>query len=447
MDPEAAASAEDRPAQPHATEHAASSPASASTLTPVKPGERILTLDVLRGIALFGVLAANIWLWFSGVTFRFPEYRDEVWRLSADAVAYHSIWFFISGKAITTFSLLFGIGFALQMTRAGARGRSIVRHHSRRLAVLLAIGAVHAFFIWYGDILMAYSVLGFALLLFRKRRERTLLAWAVSLVLILPVLFGSVILVMATVGTEAGPEPTAVLAEASERNTEILALFASAEPARVFEGNLRMLREQWLSPKSAMLVTLLGIFLLGLYVGRRRILEDPAAHRALLWRVVAFGFPIGIAGTTVGWLLTSIPPAEATALPWLPLAVMTSVALGTFPLAFAYIGAATLLLQHPAWRGPLSSFAPVGRMALTNYLAQSVLCVGIYYGGGLVGRAGPFFGLLLAVGVFALQMVWSAWWLARFRFGPMEWVWRSLTYGQVQPMRLSQPAAPAAEPA
>lgn len=436
MNPEPAPTGEDtRPAPPAPT-----------PLAPVNPNERILTLDVLRGIALFGVLAANIWVWFSGIVFRFPEYRSEVWSLSADSLAFHFIAFFISGKAITTFSMLFGLGFAVQMMRADARGRSIVRHHSRRLAILLVFGAVHGVFLWYGDILAAYALLGFGLLLFRKRRERTLLIWAGVLIVALPILLSSVPLVMATASPEAGPDPGARLAEMAERNGELLALFASADPAQIVRGNLSMLQRQWLSPKSLFLVVLFGVFLLGLYAGRRRLFEHPGAHRALLRRLVIYGFSIGVVGTAAGMMLGSMPPEESMALAWMPLAMTAAFTAGTVPFALAYIATATLLLERPAWRRPLSAFAPVGRMALTNYLAQTVICISIYYWGGLVGQAGPLFGLILALVVFPVQMAGSAWWLARFRFGPMEWLWRSLTYGRLQSMRLAPAVPPAVEP-
>jgi uncharacterized protein len=187
-------------------------------LTPVAPGDRILALDVLRGIALFGVLAANIWLWFSGVIFRFPDYNAEIWSLSPDGLAFLFVAFFISGKAITTFSLLFGIGFAVQMMRAEAKGRGIGRHHSRRLAILLLFGAIHAVFLWYGDILVAYALLGFGLLLFRRRSQRTALIWAVG-----PHRRGAHAPGRGPPGhgggePDAGPEPAVILAEMTERN-------------------------------------------------------------------------------------------------------------------------------------------------------------------------------------------------------------------------------------
>jgi uncharacterized protein len=421
-------------------------PTAPQSLAPVAPGERILALDVLRGIALFGVLAANIWLWFSGVIFRFPGYNSEVWSFSPDGLAFLFIAFFISGKAITTFSFLFGLGFAVQMQRAEARGRSIGRHHSRRLAILLLFGAIHAVFLWYGDILMAYALLGFALLLFRKRRDRTLLVWAAVLIVAVPIALGTVPVVLSVAKPDAGPEPAVILAEMTERNSSNLALFASAEPGQVIQGNLQMLRQQWLTPKATFLLSIFGIFLLGLWAGRRRLFEDPAAHRPLLRRIILWGFPLGMIGTGIQLALRSIPLEQFLAITWMPLAMAFTIAIGMVPFALAYIATATLLMQSPAWRARLFLFAPVGRMALTNYLGQSVICIAIYYGGGLVGVAGPLFGLMLALVIFPAQMVLSAWWLARFRYGPMEWLWRSLTYGRLQPMRGVAPAFPATEP-
>jgi uncharacterized protein len=418
----------------------------AAPLTPVDANERIVTLDVLRGIALFGVLVANIWLWFSGINFLFPGYNAEVWSGSADGIAFLLVAFFVSGKAITTFSFLFGLGFAVQMMRAEARGRGIVRHHARRLAVLLVFGALHAVFLWYGDILFTYALLGFGLLLFRKRREKTLLVWAAVLVLLVSVLMGAVPLVMAALNPDAAPEPATVLAEMTERNGALLALFASAEPARIVSGNLAMLREWWLTPKVLFHLVFFGIFLLGLWAGRRRIFEDPAAHRVLLRRLIAIGFPVGIAATAVGTALRSIPPEEFLAITWMPLAMSVTATLGTLPFALAYIATATLLMERVEWRGRLAHFAPVGRMALTNYLAQTVICLALFYGGGLVGQVGAIFGIFAALVIFPIQMAWSTWWLARFRFGPMEWLWRSLVYRRLQPMRLAPPLVPGVQP-
>jgi uncharacterized protein len=407
-------------------------------LQPVTATERIFTIDVLRGIALLGVLVANVWLWFSGAVFLFPGLQSELRRITLDSLAFYFVGIFISGKALSTFSFLFGLGFAVQIMRAEARGARIGLVYSRRLAVLLMMGAVHGVLLWYGDILLTYAMLGFALLLFRRRTERTVLVWAVVLVFVLPLILGTIPLILHAAGKGPDKPPAERVAKMTEENRDNLALFTSDSYPTIVRGNLRMLRDMYISPKALGFFMLLGFFLLGLYTGRRRILEDPEAHRRLLRGIVAWGFALGLAGTLAGTALRVVFDVEtAIALPWFPLAMMASMALGTVPFALAYIAAITLLLQRPPWRELLKPFGPVGRMALSNYLSQTVICLAIFYGGDLIGTYRPALYLLISLALFAVQIWWSAWWLARYRFGPMEWVWRSLTYGRMQPMRMA----------
>lgn len=410
---------------------------SGSALQPIQSAERIVTLDILRGIALFGVLAANIWLWFSGVTFLFPAVANELRQLSIDSVAFFFISIFISGKAIRTFSFLFGLGFALQMMRAEAQGRNIGFVYSRRLIVLLTFGIIHAVVFWYGDILTTYALLGFGLLLFRRAGQRTVLVWAAVVIFVVPIATSSVPLIRSMVAAPASVPASATREAAQNRQRTMLALFASAEPVRIIEGNLLMLRRMYLTPQVINVVDLFGFFLLGLFAGRARVFENPMAYRRQLLRVVVCGFPIGlIAALAQGALRMRFGGPAAAALPWFPLAMSATTVIGTTPFALAYIAAATLLLEHRRWKTVLGIFAPVGRMALTNYLAQTLICLAIYYVGGLFGSFRPALGLLIAVIIFVTQIAFSTLWLRRYRFGPVEWLWRSLTYGHMQPMRI-----------
>ncbi|HEX2092700.1 MAG TPA: DUF418 domain-containing protein [Longimicrobiaceae bacterium] len=408
---------------------------SAALAAPLASGERILTLDVLRGIALFGVLTANVWEWFSGLWFRHPAYREELLRLTADSVTHQLMAVLVSGKAVTTFSFLFGLGFAVQMLRAETRGASVVPVYARRLTVLLLVGAGHAVFLWYGDILSLYALLGFALLFFRRRSDRTLIAWAVVLGFVLPVLpaVAHVVVSLFGAGTGAAPamDPLARLRATS------LAAFQSGSYAQVVQANLRMTYFYYLGPFWTFTMYVFAMFLLGLYAGRRRVLQEVERHRAAFRRLVVWGLSLGLAGNVAESVLrTAFAPATREARPWLGLLVEVLDYGATPLLAFGYIAAVTLLLRRADWRRRLAVFAPVGRMALTNYLAQTVICLAIFYSGGLVGRTGPAAGLLIALLIYAVQMAWSPWWLARFHFGPMEWLWRSLTYGRPQPMRI-----------
>jgi uncharacterized protein len=420
---------------------AAASAAPAAALAPVAEQERIVTLDILRGIALLGVVVANVWLWFSGIAFRGLAYRDELMKVSLDSIVFMAIAVLVSGKAISTFSFLFGHGFAVQMLRAEARGRSVVPTYLRRLGVLLIIGLAHMTLLWYGDILTAYALLGFILVLFRKRADRTLLIWAAILIIAVPTLLGAIPMIMSALGVEM---PTPDLAAIDARHAATLAVFQSTDYGAIVRENLVQAGKFFFGRKSVFLLYLLGLFLLGLYVGRRRMFQNVSAHRALLRRLVIWGIPIGlIAGIVLAVMQVGFEPGEIMAKPWLALVFTVLSMLSMPPLAAGYVAAVTLLLEKPQWADRLSIFAPVGRMALTNYLLQTVILVSIVngYGLGMIGHIGPAFGLVMALTLYSLQMIWSPIWLNHFRFGPMEWLWRSLTYGTPQPMRIRHPAA------
>jgi uncharacterized protein len=235
---------------------------------------------------------------------------------------------------------------------------------------------------------------------------------------------------------EPDKTPAERIGEMEEENRGKLERFTSGRYTDVVRGNLVMLRDMYVSPKSLSMLMFLGIFLLGLYAGRRRIFEDVSAHRVLLRRVALWGLLLGVPATLASFgLRLAFAIEEIITLPWFPLAMMASQALGTVPFALGYIAVATLLLQDSRWRTRLGVFAPVGRMALTNYLSQTLICLAIFYVGGLLGKFQPALNLVIALLIFIVQMWLSAWWLERYRFGPMEWVWRSVTYGAAQGMR------------
>jgi uncharacterized protein len=409
-------------------------------LTPVTARERIVLLDILRGIALLGVVVANVWLWFSGVYFQMPGIRDELVRLSLDALVFNGIGILVSGKAVATFSFLFGLGFAMQMLRAQERGVEIAPVYRRRLGVLLLFGLLHGVFLWFGDILALYAFLGFLLLLFRSRTDRTLLIWAGVLLVAVPLLMGAVPLIVGLFGSGMPPPDLVAMSEA---RAATLAAFQSGEPSQVLAENLGMLQFMYISPKAlAWTLFSLGLFLLGLFAGRRRFFENVSAHRAGFRRVAMWGVGVGLpCSIGIGVLYITYPPEAMLTRPGLGIVASVLVTFGTVPLAFGYIASATLLLQRAGWQRRLGHFAPVGRMALTNYLSQTVICLLLFYGygAGLIGRTGPAAALAIALLIFAMQMAWSPWWLARYRFGPAEWLWRSLTYGRLQPMRIDEP--------
>lgn len=419
---------------------------------PVDGAERLVLLDALRGFALCGVFISNVYVWFSGRAFMGrPQMEAAVASASAlDIVTMRAATFLVFGKFITIFSFLFGLGFAVQMGRAEQRGASVVPLYLRRLVAMLAIGLSHLFLLWYGDILSTYAVLGFGLLLFRKRADKTLLIWTAFLILVAPVV-GMFLLRLPQLFGSA--EATAAAAKAAKEHGEAikaqtLAAFTSGGYFDVLRANASFYLGEFIKPLVTVMLSLLGRFLLGLIAGRRRLFHDVAQHRALFRKVLIWGLVLGVLGngpSVVLQILFMRKVLNPDSLPWLPVVMTVVRQFGEVGLAAFYVTGFSLLFLRPSWQRVLSVLAPVGRMALSNYLSQTVFSLLFFYGYGLgfIGRFGPAALVAIPVGVFILQIGVSHLWLSRFRFGPAEWVWRSLTYGKAQPMlRAHSPESP-----
>lgn len=406
---------------------------------PLVPGQRVLAVDVIRGFALLGVLLVN--MGFFATPFQAILLDEPWWPGWLDRGVEFAVRALAEGKFYILFSLLFGLGMALQMQRAAERGHRFGGYYVRRLVVLLAFGVAHALLLWYGDILTVYAVLGFVLLLFRRRKDKTILIWAVATYVLPIVAFGALtgLLELARMIPEAAGEIERGFAE-QEAEFHVAAVLAVERYARGSWADVFWQRLSDLGDMQFALLfmgpTVTAMFLVGLYVGRRRILHEPEAHLGLLRGLVYAGLPLGLLcnlGFAVGAEVTN--PAIPTWSWWLTYALQCT---GAPLLAFGYAAALVLLLRAERWQRRLHPLAAVGRMALTNYLLQSLICTTIFYsyGLGLFGRVGPAVYVPLALGIYAVQIPLSVWWLGRFRFGPLEWVWRTLTYGRVQPMRL-----------
>ena len=410
------------------------------TVGPVQSGERIQVLDVLRGFAVFGILLVN--MEFFGA----PLYRvvtgAEWWPGTADRVAEWLIRFLAEAKFYSLFSFLFGLGFSLQMARAAARGVVFTSLHRRRVFGLMLIGLVHAFLVWYGDILVIYALMGLVLMLFRRVKDRTLVVWAVCL-LMLPVALNAALAGLVQTGRRS-PQ----MRERIERS------FAEsrAEYERRTEESVRAYGQGSYSELAAQraqdvffiysvaiirhLPNVLAMFLLGLYIGRKHMWENLAQHAAALRRVAAWGLLIGVPANAVFTVANAMSnPAEPS---WGVTLTKLALALGAPALCFAYASVLVLLWEDERWCQRLRPLASVGRMALSNYLLHSLVCTTLFYSYGLAlyGKVGPALGVLLTLGIYMVQVPLSAWWLARFRYGPAEWAWRSMTYGRLQPIRI-----------
>ncbi|AKT43261.1 DUF418 domain-containing protein [Chondromyces crocatus] len=412
---------------------------------PVSAGERLTLLDTLRGFALGGVFLSNLYVWHSGRAFLPPERIKE---LSADPVNMAIgmvLGFTLFNKAMTVFTFLFGLGFMIQVERAEARGEAAGRWYTRRLLVLLGIAACHLSFLWYGDILSTYALVGFGLLLFRRASAKALLGWGVGLLLVsevaadfvrtwLPPLLNS-------------PEELAEVKKAQEAwNAQLFADLTSSSYATLVAANVKAW--WWMLTRPGILIAnagVLGKFLIGAYFGRRRLFHDVTQHRQLFRRMLGWGLLAGSIGGGVGlWLRYAHLHDKIGPDSLLPKIVsFPARELGTLGMAAFYIAAVALLYQGVQWRRVLSWIAPAGQMALTNYLSQSALALMIFtgVGFGLLGQLNSLGCVVLVAVLFTGQVIVSRLWLTHFRFGPAEWVWRSLTYGKAQPMRRNRATA------
>ena len=401
-----------------------------ANLAPVAPDERIHALDLLRGWALFGVLWSNLNDWY-GTT-------DPV--TSVDHALSWTQQYLIESRFYSLLIVLFGIGFGIQLTRANARSIDVRNTYYRRSAALLTIGVVHGSLIWGGDILTIYALVSFALVMFRTASNRQLVTAAILLyVLGSPVIWD----VMYLAGLRF-PIQTAPLDLFFPNGS-----WLDVERARLAQylGWLRMwgLRSY---------PGILSAFITGLWAVKsgylRRVVENPASTRRLLL-VAAIAAAVGYASWTYADVLWPIPqpPSEYQPhfpFPYFQLAVLRRAALTVFDWttvgsAIAYACALLLLSQRPRAARALRPLAAAGRMGLTTYLTQSVVCTLLFYSYGLgwYGTVGFTGMLVITLVIYACQMAASVWWLKRFRFGPAEWLWRTLTYGKL-PMRVVETA-------
>ena len=450
------------------TDTSTSNPEAAKPASPTPEAERMHTLDVLRGMALLGIVLINAAAMASPASWFRVEWSDigpldygvQVLKL-----------FLVEGKFYTLFGFLFGIGFALQLARAERKGVGFAARFLWRMVLLYAIGLVHVVVVWDGDILTNYAACGLLLLLFmgikrlfdwllkvmsrgwRERFPRWLLPVATGVLLFGPLgVFGGFAYqayrahqvaqsgqplsasqqrVVDRLAKATGPE---AVERRARRHAETTAVYADGSYVDVVQHRIEHLGHS-LRP-SPFWLTFVAIFLLGAYFGRRDFIGRAADLRT------------GFRRLTIGALLLGVPlsvvfvwariAGAGSRYPWWQFVSAFSKTASALALALALVGAVTLAMHGRAhtW---LMQLAPIGRMALSNYLLQSVVGTTVFYGYGLgamdyLGAAGQ---LLFCVALFAGQIAISRWWLARYRFGPVEWVWRSGTYLRLQPMRRS----------
>jgi uncharacterized protein len=390
-------------------------------LAPVSSSERVPTLDVLRGLALYGVLTANLVLIYSGIELLPPG------RIEHNSIAGLYVGIFVSGRAISTLTFLFGLGFAVQLARADGRGEDVRSVFVRRMLAMLMFGVAHIVLLWWGDVLWSYAIVGLALLWFRRCSVRTLLVWSAVLIFVPRLVVGLPGVQDAIHSVIPRPESQPAF------NAEVLAALAGDDRAAMTWAHLRKVVYDIGSLAAWFFPWVLGHFLLGMAAGKARLFEnDGAGHRRLFRRLLVIGIVLTVIGIAA---MVAIRPRGGAAMRELPpltqLGVKALYELVTLAMVAIYISAVVLLMQRRIPRRLLMIVAPVGRMPLTTYLSQSLIATFVFYGWGLgwIGEVSMADGVAIAAGIFAAQVVFAHLWLRRFRSGPLEWLWRAIAYG------------------
>lgn len=400
----------------------------------IQQGNRISYLDALRGIAIFFILVANI-VSFSGYLFEVESKGINEIKLATDVPLDYLLYTLVDGKFYSIFSLLFGIGFVIQQRNLSNRNELFTSFFVRRMVVLLFIGSIHLVFIWFGDILTLYALMGLFLLFFKDLGDKSLISLAV-IFLALPILnwmfmkltgwsypdfffdlkndyWSSMGFPLVDYGTGVlGPD--LALYVTTQNTTDFFYMTVVNSLDRI----------GWVL-KEGRAFKVLGIFLLGIFIGRRILSGTFFKNENQLRKIFVWGVIIGL---PVSAFRTYIEFYQWGNESWDPIKHV-SYFIGTVPLALGYVaGIALIWLKKPT---SLSWFQPVGRMALSNYISQSIIGIALFYGVGfgLAGKLGFTLMFVAAILIFTFQIVISSWWLRHFQYGPLEWIWRRLSYG------------------
>lgn len=401
-------------------------------ILPIQKKDRIQFLDVLRGIAIFFIFTANIPV-FSGY-FSFPdETRYPEALLFTDEILDFIMFTLVDGKFYSIFSLLFGIGCVIQYTNLKSNNTPFAPFFRRRMFWLLIIGFIHLCLFWIGDILTLYALLGFTLIYFIKLSDKKLLIIAAILILF-PIINWLVVHYTSLNYHRFFFQTSSDYYQhfglpTFDRNGMPFADFQKFQANENFLNYFKMNIGNTFIRIGAILregriFKVLGIFLIGLWAGRKILNENLLNDTKFLKNIALWGFLIGL---PISIIRTYIEFYSGPQDYWKLLEIIT-YALGTVPLAMGI--AALLALLYFKKPSVFTVFAPVGKLALSNYIFQTFIAVTIFYGigFGFTGKFGFTIILAIAICIFAFQVLMSKLWLNYFRFGPFEWIWRQLTY-------------------
>ena len=392
----------------------------AAPAEPVELRERLDALDVLRGLALLGMILVH-----------FHQKMGLPVTGAEDLIGW-VVWVGVEQKSWGTFAFLFGVGFAVLLRRLDARHTPVVPFYLRRLAGLAAFGLVAELCFGF-HVLLEYAIWGVPLLLVRRWSTRRLLLLAGVAASIHPL--GAAVDSLHAWWT-LGPDGAAAAAQAAGREGEALgqarhAAELQASYLALLRARAASLRWNLAQPGYWVPDVNLTLFIIGLLALRHGVFDAPRRHVRLIVGWMSFG----VVSWAVAWLLLRrVPELPVPGLQW-PLSYGLGLVQDQW-LCFTYIGAVVLLLAfRPAWRARLAPVGLAGRMALTNYMLQAAALDVLVSGYGLGLRVRPLLYVPATALLFGAEVALSRWWLAHYAFGPLEWVWRSATYGRAQPMQ------------
>lgn len=408
-------------------------------ISPISSSKRIDIIDALRGFAIFGILMVNMPLMFTPLVedVMMPSYGENLSEIVADIF----IDFFFTGKFFVLFSMLFGFGFYIFLHKDGEPGKEIVRVFRKRLFWLLVFGILHVTFLWEGDILIFYALFGFLLLLFRNSSVKKIRIWIIIFLLIPTIFFGLIALLPILFGSN--PEFTAAFEEGNQQQLIVTKELVSRAYEVYSQGSyaeiIKMNWEQWMFMIIGIFVfypICMAMFLIGLIIGKKGLFLNFHQYLMFYKKTFWYGLIIGIPFNLL--LVLSSVYSKPVGVDFWEFVGSFSGMLGGITFMCCYVSGLVLLYAKGKFNKLFSGFSAVGRMALTNYLSHSLIALILFrsVGFGLYGKLEVWHAIVLTLLIYALQIPFSKWWLSKYNFGPLEWLWRTLTYGKVQPFKL-----------
>jgi uncharacterized protein len=395
------------------------------TFTPIEPKQRIEILDILRGFALLGIIFNNM-QYLSGYAFTPFDTLKQIINFQLNEDLYHFLDIIITAKFYTLFSFLFVTGFYIQLSKHTEDSTDFLKTYRRRLFILLVIGAVHSL-IWFGDILLSYAIIGFILILFRNVKSKNLLRWSIC-ILLLPFLIDLILLPFFQTPATISFNTTTSMVHVNYPDMTpeaVINTYQNGSVADIFLLNFHNLVWKYMGYfPSGQYFTLFGIFLFGYYLASIGFFTEKSKPILLLIISLIIGLLATFSARILGGSLYRWPPTLANIL------FKFLLLIGQIFMCISYITCIYKIVQTSIGKRILKYLIPMGRMALSNYLFQTIIMIVIFFNFGfnLFGRIGLIQTMGIAILILAIQIIFSNIWLKHFRFGPFEWLWRSLTY-------------------